>query len=144
MLLHGEAVAIDMALTTELAWGRGLLSDEQRGRVLGLLRCLRLPLWHEACSVKLFMKVGRHAGGRLSCVGLKMVGVHTAIACYAPLSPPGHWAGDAMNDTPLYLIIALSCALYLMNVHLVMLSCLLLVVHCASLSAGPGGHDPHA
>uniref|UniRef100_A0A383V683 Uncharacterized protein n=1 Tax=Tetradesmus obliquus TaxID=3088 RepID=A0A383V683_TETOB len=56
MLLHGEAVAIDMALTTELAWGRGLLSDEQRGRVLGLLRCLRLPLWHEACSVKLFMK----------------------------------------------------------------------------------------
>jgi 3-dehydroquinate synthase len=57
MLLHGEAVAIDMALSTELAWGRGLLSDEQRGRMLGLLRALSLPLWHDCCSVKLFMKV---------------------------------------------------------------------------------------
>lgn len=57
MLLHGEAVAIDMALSTELAWGRGLLSDEEQGRVLGLLRGLGLPLWHDSCSVKLFMKV---------------------------------------------------------------------------------------
>lgn len=57
MLLHGEAVAIDMALSTELAYGRGLLTQQQRARVLGLMLALRLPLWHQACSLQLFMKV---------------------------------------------------------------------------------------
>jgi 3-dehydroquinate synthetase len=58
MLLHGEAVSIDMALSTELAFGRGLLTSEQRLRVLRLMRGLRLPLWHEACTLDVLMKVG--------------------------------------------------------------------------------------
>jgi 3-dehydroquinate synthase len=57
MLLHGEAVAVDMALSTELAYGRGLLSGQQRERVLGVMRALRLPLWHDCCNLDLLMKV---------------------------------------------------------------------------------------
>jgi 3-dehydroquinate synthase len=59
MLLHGEAVSIDMALSCELSYGRGLLSPQQRLRVLGVMRDLRLPLWHDSCSLDLLMKVSR-------------------------------------------------------------------------------------
>ncbi|WP_199440242.1 iron-containing alcohol dehydrogenase [Umezawaea beigongshangensis] len=45
-LLHGEAVTIDMALTTVLAAERGLVSTQDRDRVFGLMRRLRLPVWH--------------------------------------------------------------------------------------------------
>jgi 3-dehydroquinate synthetase len=45
-LLHGEAVGIDMALTTVLAQGRGLVSNRDRERIFDLMRRLRLPIWH--------------------------------------------------------------------------------------------------
>ncbi|MGW5052706.1 iron-containing alcohol dehydrogenase [Actinokineospora sp. NPDC004072] len=45
-LLHGEAVAIDMALTTVLAERRGLVSERDRERIFTLMRRLRLPVWH--------------------------------------------------------------------------------------------------
>ncbi|MFF7636125.1 sedoheptulose 7-phosphate cyclase [Kitasatospora sp. NPDC008050] len=45
-LLHGEAVGIDMALTTVLAARRGLVTPEQRTRILTLLDRLQLPLAH--------------------------------------------------------------------------------------------------
>lgn len=43
-LLHGEAVAIDMAFSLVLAEQRGLMSRADRDRVLRLLRQLNLPL----------------------------------------------------------------------------------------------------
>ena len=57
MLLHGEAVSIDMALSTELAHHRGFITSAQRERVLLLMRKLQLPLWHDCCNLKLFAKV---------------------------------------------------------------------------------------
>lgn len=57
MLLHGEAVTIDMALSTELSYGRGLITAAERSRILGLMVRLGLPLWHESCNLKLFMKL---------------------------------------------------------------------------------------
>jgi 3-dehydroquinate synthetase len=45
-LLHGEAVCIDMALTTVLACRRGLLTAEQRDRVFAVMRALELPSWN--------------------------------------------------------------------------------------------------
>lgn len=45
-LLHGEAVTVDMALTTMLAEARGLVSAQDRERIIGLMRRLRLPVWH--------------------------------------------------------------------------------------------------
>lgn len=52
-LLHGEAVAIDMALSLALAHGRGLLPTEQLQRVLAVLHDLELPLWHPVCTPEL-------------------------------------------------------------------------------------------
>ncbi|MHC5908994.1 sedoheptulose 7-phosphate cyclase [Streptomyces sp. S6] len=45
-LLHGEAVNLDMALTTVIARGRGLMTDRQCTRVLDTMRALRLPVHH--------------------------------------------------------------------------------------------------
>ncbi|MER5636751.1 sedoheptulose 7-phosphate cyclase [Kitasatospora sp. NPDC002227] len=45
-LLHGEAVCLDMALTTVLAQRRGLVETGQRDEVLALMRRLQLPVWH--------------------------------------------------------------------------------------------------
>ncbi|MGC5344251.1 sedoheptulose 7-phosphate cyclase [Streptomyces sp. DT24] len=44
-LLHGEAVCVDMALTTVLGWRRDLVTTEQRDRVLAVMRGLELPSW---------------------------------------------------------------------------------------------------
>ncbi|MFE1267829.1 sedoheptulose 7-phosphate cyclase [Streptomyces sp. NPDC058758] len=54
-LLHGEAVAVDMALTTVIAERRGLLDAEQRRRVLRVVTALGLPAWHETCTPKLLV-----------------------------------------------------------------------------------------
>lgn len=45
-LLHGEAVCVDMALTTVLARRRGLLSARDEIRILATMRRLSLPLWN--------------------------------------------------------------------------------------------------
>lgn len=44
-LLHGEAVSVDMALTTVLAHHRQLITTEQRDRIFALMRALELPSW---------------------------------------------------------------------------------------------------
>ncbi|MDQ4032982.1 MAG: sedoheptulose 7-phosphate cyclase [Actinomycetota bacterium] len=49
-LLHGEAVCVDMALTTVLAEGRGLVTSRDRERILDVMRRLRLPSWHPLCE----------------------------------------------------------------------------------------------
>ncbi|GHF67303.1 3-dehydroquinate synthase [Streptomyces mashuensis] len=49
-LLHGEAVCLDMALTTVVAERRGLVRPAERRRVLDLMRALRLPVWHRLCA----------------------------------------------------------------------------------------------
>ncbi|AEV84575.1 2-epi-5-epi-valiolone synthase [Actinoplanes sp. SE50] len=45
-LLHGEAVCVDMALTTVLAYRRGLLDVAQRDRIFAVMTALGLPTWH--------------------------------------------------------------------------------------------------
>ncbi len=55
-LLHGEAVSVDMALTTVLAEGRGLVSSQDRERIFDVTRRLRLPIWHPLCEPGLLGK----------------------------------------------------------------------------------------
>ncbi|WP_249227893.1 sedoheptulose 7-phosphate cyclase [Kutzneria sp. CA-103260] len=45
-MLHGEAVCVDMALTTVMAYRRGLLTRVERDRVLAVMSALELPVWH--------------------------------------------------------------------------------------------------
>ncbi|DBB04101.1 TPA: hypothetical protein ACH3X1_013153 [Trebouxia sp. C0004] len=56
LLLHGEAVNIDMALTTQLAYQRGFISAEERRRVFGVMRQLGLAIWHEVCTTDVLMQ----------------------------------------------------------------------------------------
>ena len=67
-LQHGEAVAIDMALTAHLSAGRGCLSRADLERILALFRLLGLPVFHEICTPSLLEQalddVVRHRGGR--------------------------------------------------------------------------------
>ncbi|WP_239396434.1 sedoheptulose 7-phosphate cyclase [Frankia sp. CiP3] len=45
-LLHGEAVCVDMALTTVLAYQRKLVSEADLHRIFAVMRALELPTWH--------------------------------------------------------------------------------------------------
>jgi len=54
-LLHGEAVCIDMALTTVIARDRGLLSEQDLERVLAVMRGLGLPITHRVCTIELLV-----------------------------------------------------------------------------------------
>jgi 3-dehydroquinate synthase len=46
VLLHGFAVAVDMALTAVLSRFRNLITDDELRRILALLRALGLPTWN--------------------------------------------------------------------------------------------------
>ncbi len=67
-LLHGEAVSIDMALTSVLAYHRGLLTAAELERVLGVMTDLALPTWHPVCTPELLATAladtVRHRDGR--------------------------------------------------------------------------------
>lgn len=58
-LLHGEAVAIDMAIVAELAHRRGLLSASSVQCCYDLLLGFHLPLWHDCITDQLLSKVRR-------------------------------------------------------------------------------------
>lgn len=49
-LLHGEAVNIDMALTTRISVQRGLITSEEGSRIFALMRKLELPVYHRTCE----------------------------------------------------------------------------------------------
>jgi len=52
-LLHGEAVCVDMALSSVLAHHRGLLTAAELDRVLNVMRALHLPVLHLVCTPEL-------------------------------------------------------------------------------------------
>ncbi|WP_067853578.1 sedoheptulose 7-phosphate cyclase [Nocardia shimofusensis] len=49
-LLHGEAVGIDMALTTVIGHLRGDITPAERDRILSVMRRLDLPIWTEVLA----------------------------------------------------------------------------------------------
>eukprot|EP00892_Ulva_mutabilis_P009622 jgi/Ulvmu1/7031/UM033_0090.1 len=49
-MLHGEAVSIDMALTTVMARERNLITVEESERVFQIMAAFRLPIWHDVCD----------------------------------------------------------------------------------------------
>ncbi|NWI18075.1 ARO1 protein, partial [Crypturellus soui] len=67
-LMHGEAVTIDMAFMTYVAYARGLLSCGEKEQIIQCMRALELPVWHGACSWRLIQRALlerlKHGGGR--------------------------------------------------------------------------------
>ncbi len=66
-LLHGESVAVDMALTTVLGLHRGLVSTRDTERVLRVMRSLGLPTYHPLLAtglpVEALAETTRHRDG---------------------------------------------------------------------------------
>lgn len=56
MLLHGEAVAIDMALSIAIACGRKLITSHDAHRALNLIMSVGLPIIHQNFTLKLVEK----------------------------------------------------------------------------------------
>jgi hypothetical protein len=44
-------------LLLQISCNRGLISPAQRDRVYSVMRALQLPMKHEVCNTKLYMKV---------------------------------------------------------------------------------------
>ncbi|MFH9422938.1 sedoheptulose 7-phosphate cyclase [Streptomyces sp. NPDC017529] len=55
-LLHGEAVCIDMALTTMIATSRGMVTTGDRDRVLAVMDSLELPSWNDLLEPRLLAR----------------------------------------------------------------------------------------
>ncbi|XP_074008749.1 2-epi-5-epi-valiolone synthase-like [Numenius arquata] len=67
-LMHGEAVNIDMAFMTYVAYMRGLITAEEKEQIIQCMRGLELPVWHSGCSwpliKKALMERLKHSGGQ--------------------------------------------------------------------------------
>ncbi|MFG1914413.1 sedoheptulose 7-phosphate cyclase [Micromonospora sp. NPDC048898] len=67
-LLHGEAVCVDMALTTVLAQYRGMVSPTEARHIWQVMGDLGLPRWHPVCTPELLLHAledtVRHRDGR--------------------------------------------------------------------------------
>lgn len=55
-LRHGHAINIDMAFSTTIAWRRGLITLEERDRILNLMSRVGLALDHELFEIELVWK----------------------------------------------------------------------------------------
>lgn len=49
-LLHGEAVTLDMALCIMIAYGRKLISLNERNRMISIMQLFHLPIIHPLCE----------------------------------------------------------------------------------------------
>ncbi|CAH2787145.1 MAG: 3-dehydroquinate synthase (EC [uncultured Caballeronia sp.] len=69
-LLHGEAVAIDMAISTVISANRDLLDWQSANRISNLLNKIGLLITHEVCTedclIDSLSDVAKHRGGRQS------------------------------------------------------------------------------
>lgn len=81
-LLHGEAVNVDMALTTIIAVQRGLISARERDRIFALMRQLDLPVYHRLCQPRVLEKAladtVRHRDGQQRLP----LGIGIGAACF--------------------------------------------------------------
>ncbi|XP_072276856.1 2-epi-5-epi-valiolone synthase-like [Pyxicephalus adspersus] len=68
-LMHGEAVNIDMAFMTYVSHEIGLITLEERNRIVQCMQNLELPVFHRDCSFQLIKKAlaerFKHSGGKL-------------------------------------------------------------------------------
>ncbi|XP_053296072.1 2-epi-5-epi-valiolone synthase isoform X1 [Pleuronectes platessa] len=66
-LLHGEAVNIDMSYMVYVSQESGLLTEEEKQRIISCMVGLELPVWHEGFTMELIQKSLqdrlKHSGG---------------------------------------------------------------------------------
>ncbi|CAG6021726.1 unnamed protein product [Menidia menidia] len=84
-LLHGEAVNIDMSFMVYLAHQKGLLTADEKDRIVRCMLGLGLPVWHQDCTLALIQK---SLGQRLE---------HSAGSLRMPL-PTGLGSAEIFHD----------------------------------------------
>jgi 3-dehydroquinate synthetase len=93
---HGEAVAVDMALSSALAAELGLLTEEDFEEILELMQSLGLPLYSplitESAAHDAFDAAVRHRGGALNLV------VPTGLGRAAFIERPADVPSSALTD----------------------------------------------
>lgn len=55
-LLHGEAVNVDMSFMVYVAHQGGLLTADEKYRIIQCMLGLGLPVWHQDCTLALVQK----------------------------------------------------------------------------------------
>ncbi|XP_068564125.1 2-epi-5-epi-valiolone synthase [Cebidichthys violaceus] len=87
-LLHGEAVNIDMSYMVYVSKERGLLTEDEKQRIISCMVGLELPVWHEACTMELIQKSLqdrlKHSGGLVRMplpVGLGEADIFNDTSC---------------------------------------------------------------
>nr|XP_046240704.1 2-epi-5-epi-valiolone synthase [Scatophagus argus] len=87
-LLHGEAVNIDMSYMVYVSKESGLLSEEEKQRIISCMMGLELPVWHEACTMELIQQSLqdrlKHSGGLVRMplpVGLGQAEIFNNTSC---------------------------------------------------------------
>ncbi|MBV2155798.1 sedoheptulose 7-phosphate cyclase [Kitasatospora sp. SUK 42] len=88
-LLHGEAVAIDMALTTGISLERGLMTEDDAVRVLDVMTGLGLSPWNDALKeqellVKALEDTVRHRDGLQRLPLTRGIGDHVFVNDVTP------------------------------------------------------------
>ncbi|XP_056157488.1 2-epi-5-epi-valiolone synthase [Lampris incognitus] len=81
-LLHGEAVNIDMSYMVYVSQEKGLLTEEEKQRIVSCMVGLELPVWHSECTMDLVLhslcERLKHSGGLVRMplpVGLGQAGI---------------------------------------------------------------------
>merc|ERR1711959_495239 len=69
-LMHGESVAVDMALMTVLSQHLGLISVAERDRTLNMLRRCKVPVWSPVFTYELFAEAA--ANRKKNSMGLNL------------------------------------------------------------------------
>jgi 3-dehydroquinate synthase len=82
-IAHGEAVAVDMAVSAALALHLGLLDSTDYERIVHLLRAIGLPVWSPlltpALAERAIANARRHRGGRANLVVPTAIGAATFL-----------------------------------------------------------------
>lgn len=85
--MHGEAVNIDMSYMVYVSKEMGLLTEEEKQRIISCMMGLELPVWHVACTMELILKSLEdrlnHSGGLVRMplpVGLGQAGKNCFVA----------------------------------------------------------------
>lgn len=90
-IAHGEAVAMDMALTCAVASQLGLLNEADRDRIIATFTTLRLPLFSPLLTEQLcldaFAESMRHRGGAINFVVPAEIGRGSFVERMEELSP---------------------------------------------------------
>merc|ERR1719473_1732229 len=85
-LMHGEAVAVDMALMTVVAQQIGIITEAERDRTHNLLRVCQVPVWSPVMTYELFTEAVANR-------------VKNSMGQRFPL-PAGIGRGRIVNDVP--------------------------------------------